>query len=380
MLLVPWSVLSWNTLVGTVVPAASIRFRTDPFGVSVPPNPVLSLNAVLRGDFQREYAKLVGMRTPIYRTSVRLKNQLLYSAFNTTDLPTLLIGRKQYLYEWIYVLEYCGRDLTQFKPTAAAWAPRIRQLQDWYESRGKTFLYVITPSKAAAYPQYLPKGYVCSASEADRDGLLPAWRYALDSAGIHYVDTAQVIADAQGRYPVEMFPRGGTHWNTLGAALGTQAIIDAVDTLKSATSLQPLVFTWQRSYKPLTPEDDLLKLLNLMWPDRHYEVPLLHYALPAASCRPVRVALVGGSFLHQIGEALLHSACPPQVEGWSYWKLFHITWPNGVTTLLPVNTTERDRYVLQDADIVILEENEALVARSNHGPAFYDAVMGAPPS
>jgi len=379
MLLVPWSVLSWNKLVGTVMPAASIRFRTDLFGVFVPPSPVLSIDAVLSGDFQREYAKLIGMRTPIYRTSVKLKNQLLYSAFDTTDLPTLLIGRKHYLYEWVYVQEYCSRDLAQFEPQAAAWAPRIRQLQDWYESRGKTFLYVITPSKAAVYPQYFPKGYVCYAPAADRDGLLPAWHHALDSAGVHYVDTAQITADARSKYPIELFPRGGTHWNRLAAALGTQAIIDAIDTQKPATLLQPLTFTWQLSYKPLSPEDDLLKLLNLMWPDRHYEVPLLHYAPPATSCRPARIAIIGGSFLHQIGEALLRSACPPQVDGWSYWKVFHIAWSNDTILVLPLNKAERDRNVLQDANIVILEENEVMVARSNHGPAFYDAVMGIPP-
>ena len=47
-------------------------------------------------------------------------------------------------------------------------------MQDILDARGKVFLYVITPSKVAQNPQYMPDGYTCPAAAKDREEKLEA--------------------------------------------------------------------------------------------------------------------------------------------------------------------------------------------------------------
>ena len=51
-------------------------------------------------------------------------------------------------------------------------------------------------------------------------------------AGINIVDAATLVAEARHKYPISMFPRGGTHWNMLAAALAAQALTDKLNSLQ----------------------------------------------------------------------------------------------------------------------------------------------------
>ena len=57
-----------------------------------------------------------------------------------------------------YLDDYCSRDLARFTPEAEAWAGKVREMEDFFEARGKIFLYVITPSKPAIYPERYRRG------------------------------------------------------------------------------------------------------------------------------------------------------------------------------------------------------------------------------
>ena len=297
----------------------------------MPIDPAPTLARVLDGRFQADYARMIGTRTPLYPFAVRLKDQILFSVFGLSGIPAIVAGRGGALLEREYLTEYCARNLALFLPQAQAWAPKIRQMQDAYESRGKTFLYVITPSKVAQDPELIPPGYPCRSTPADRAGLLPAWRRALDAAGVHYVDTTIPLRAAQGQYGFVMYPRGGTHWNSVGAALATRAIAAGLDALRGDGVLPPPSFTWTMAPRPIWPDDDLASLMNLLVADRSYAVPrvTLDAPPPSGGCRPLSVAIVGGSFMNRPAENLAMGPCHPHVEEWQYWTVFDITWPPG---------------------------------------------------
>ena len=158
-------------------------------GVTRPLTPHDSLPEILDGTFQAEVAHDIGTRMPLYPWAVRLRNQVAWSVFASTAVPTLLVGRHRTMIELAYAQEYCTRDVAAWRPGAALWAGRIRQMQDDAERRGHSFLYVLTPSKVAQYPEVLPAFFACPASPADRTGLLPAWRAMLHGAGVHVADT-----------------------------------------------------------------------------------------------------------------------------------------------------------------------------------------------
>ena len=60
-----------------------------------------------------------------------------------------------------------------------------RERRSYFESRGKVFLYIITPSKVAQNPQYIPDGYTCPTAAKDHSDKLLVYYDILDRLGVH---------------------------------------------------------------------------------------------------------------------------------------------------------------------------------------------------
>jgi len=347
-------------------------------GVTAPEDPpALSRQTVLSGVYQRFFARDIGSQVPLYPAAVRLRNQIGYSLFGMAGVPNLLVGRHDQLIEKVYVDEYCSRNLAQFLPQAEIWARKLRQMQDDTERRGKTFLYVITPSKVGQYPGYLPAGIHCPAPEADRTALIPAWVKILQRDGVHFVDTTAVLWAAHGAYPFDLWPRGGTHWDAVGSALGSQAVEAALASLRHDGVFAPFTFTWHMVSPPVGADRDLASLMNLDMRIDNYSVPALSVTWGPAVCRKLNVTVVGGSFMIAVAHLLGEGPCRPHFVEYEYWKSYHLTWPHGVMAVPPIDDAERARDVM-GADVLLYEENEQNVARSNHGPALYDFLAKQP--
>ncbi len=128
---------------------------------------------------------------------------------------------------------------------------------------------------------------------------------------------------------------------------------------------------WRLSNHPNGTDIDLADLMNLMWPLVHFVVP--HVTItgpPPAVCRPLRITIVGGSFMMGIGQVLSRLPCPATVVEYEYWTIYHIGFHRGKATPRDVDPAQRDRD-LNDADVIIYEENEQLLGQSQHGPLLY---------
>ena len=342
-------------------------------GVSFAEQPQLSLQAVAQGRFQAAFARVVGARMPLYPLAVRVRNQVEYSLFGLSAAPNLLIGPGGMLSEVAYAREYCARA-PGWQADGARWAAGIREMQGDAERRGKAFLYVLTPSKVAQYPQVLPPGWACPASAADRAGFVPEWMALLRDAGVHAVDTSTVLLAAHGDYPFPLYPTGGTHWNAVGAALAEQAIMAALDRLLPGRGFAPFRFTWRMAPHP-DPEgtdQDLARLTNLFHLPDDGPVPVitLQPAPPPAVCDPPHVVIVGGSFSNGLGAALGSLPCPVPTVEYQYWHALRLDYPGGrMRVRFVVLPPERDAMVLA-ANVLIYEENEEASREHFHGTAL----------
>jgi alginate O-acetyltransferase complex protein AlgJ len=368
VLAISWFYLTWNTTVGELVPALRFRTKATIAGIVEGAGPILSLDTVLRGTYQQWISVSIGKLSPIFKPAISWKNQIYYSLLGMSGSSTVVIGKDQQLFDVDFLNEYCSRDLEKLHEQGEAWAQRISQMQYYFESRGKVFLYIITPSKVAQHPQYIPDDYTCPAAAKDRSDKLLVYDDILDRHGVHFVDTASDLAAAREKYGISMFPRGGIHWNSLATALATQKVIAAVNARRPDPLLATFSFTWRISYTARGIDRDLLDLMNLRHPDTHYPVPELAYQsepLPGA-CHPMDITEVGGSFLDGLNWTLQKLACAPVITDWFYWdnKLMH--YANDHRDLPPIDPQARRRSLL-DADVVILEENEASGPQSAHG-------------
>jgi alginate O-acetyltransferase complex protein AlgJ len=378
ILFIPWFYLTWNVTVGEAVPKLRFRSKQTVAGVLQQAAPNLTLDNLLSYKFQTYVSHAIGTLTPLYKPAIHWKNQIYYSVFGTSGVPDIVVvGRGRQLLQKEYLDDFCSRDLTDFIPKARIWAGRVREMQDFFQARGTTFLYVVTPSKPAVYPEYLPAALNCPSSDHDRRNKVAVYRRMLDQNGINYVDAATLTAEARASYPISMFPRGGIHWNMLAASLAAQAVTQRLNELSGSTVLTPFTISWERSYKPQGADRDLMEILNLVWPDTRYEVPVVSYhSTTPASCRPTRITEVGGSFLFELDDALAQAACPPEISVWWYWDLKHFRYPGGTKKPLTADAAARRQDLLDKLDVMIFEENEAVIPDTPHGRQLLGLIAG----
>jgi hypothetical protein len=349
------------------------------FGVTQPDMTELTLGNLLSGAYQESLARRIGARQPYFPLAVRLRDQMEYSLFHISAMPSVIVGRGLQLNEVEYVNEYCSRNLQNFETAAPAWAASLRRMQDLLRAQGKTFLYVITPSKVAMYPDSLPAGMRCPSPIDDRIGYLPYWSALLQKDGINTVNTAAILANADGDYGTAFFPRGGFHWNALASTIAAQAIEAWLNAQRQDGMFEPLTFTWRLSPHPGISDLDLGFLMNLIWLPDHFETPVvsIKQATPGKQCHAVRVVIIAGSFMERIGPILSQLPCRPRVVQYFYWHGRRDVWLNGVLAARPVDPATRDAD-LQAANVIIYEENEELLSRSAHGQAFYEWLLTHP--
>lgn len=357
--------IAWNASIAESWPKLTFHMKYPP-GYVPDAGAAPTWRNLLYGVFQKDAARRIGVQSMLYRSAIHWKQQAYWSLLGMSGTDNIIVGRGGELLSHEYVADYCQFDPGGMQATALPWAERIRELQDFFRARGQMFLYLVTPSKVATHPEYLPAGFPCPGRAYDGQKM-EIWRHALRQAGVAFVDGPEIVRRALPQYPFDLFPRGGTHWNQLGAALATRASIAALNA--QGARLPQLEFDFTISHDPQGVDRDLLTLLNLMYADASYPVPVLTYRSQAEGpCHGPRIVEVAGSFIFQINNALQHLACPPDIRVYWYWKYraIHIgDWEH--RDAVP---DERREDIMGWADIVLLEENEQMLPGSEHARAL----------
>ncbi len=362
-------------ILGWVANGKQMKLFAGVYGVTPPAPPVFSVANLLNGGYQQALGHTIGYRQPFFPLAVRVRNQVLYSVFGLSGTPTVVLGNGGQLVAKFYLDAYCTINLPAYLQTEPAWIAKVRRMQDFFESRGQTFLYVITPSKLAQYPSYLPPGMPCPSTPADRAGIVPAQLALMQNAGVHVADTTQVLRENHKNYPFTLYPRGGAHWNDVGAAIGAQAIEAALNKVRSDNSFPPFSFSWQLGVTPDSWDTDLATIMNLFTPLDHYRTPVVTiHEPPAPACKKLSIVIVAGSFMQQIGPLLSRSPCVARVVDYFYWSHRRDVWVNGADNFDIQNNASIRTADLLHADIVLYEENESFFGKSQHGADLYDWV------
>jgi alginate O-acetyltransferase complex protein AlgJ len=364
----PGLMLSWNYM----APRWAIGTQNDLFGTAMPKIENFSLGAFWSGTYQSQVGKAIPGALPFFSTIVRGNNELNYRVFGHSPLPWLLVGKRQYLLGTGPVDEFCRREVRDFSKRAAQWVIELKEIQNELKKRGQVFVYLITPSKIAHMKDILPSRYPCLAKQEDRETILPLYRQMLKQAGIRFVDGTAQLTQSLTKYGFEPFPRGGIHWTILSAYPASQALINEVNEAVGDHVLQPFEIVVTPATSPEGSDRDYAELLNVLWPPIDYPTARVspRYPSPPECKRRVSIAAVGGSFTSQISSLLMMSGCPPSLWFFSYMKLGVFAMHEGKR--LDQETTPSDYRLLESSDVVVLEENEEILARSKHGPWLHD--------
>jgi alginate O-acetyltransferase complex protein AlgJ len=379
LLLVLPLMTDWNLVANRFAPELQLRIGPPLRGVTVPPaSAKFSLRAFADGSWQKVVTTSVSDAYPLRPLLIRFNNELRHKLFGAYGAPGIINGDNGQLIEEGYLKEYCARNLATFEQKARDWIPKLKDIQDFYESRGHIFLYLITPSKVAHLPEYFIHRVSCPSTEYDRNAMLPTYDRLLTAAGIHFVDAARLIHQLKGKYEVELFPVGGVHWNAVAIANAADAVLDEINREEKRPVAPKLSWTYTVTNKATGTDRDLVDLINVLMPNIVYPTPKVTFnrvgdcgKFPVSS---MRIALIGGSFIHELARTLISAGCLTQLESYDY--LYNSLRAGSDYKDVKRRLTPSDILPLRDSDIVILEENEAALPSTAHAIEFHHVILG----
>ncbi len=181
----------------------------------------------------------------------------------------------------------------------------IKELQERLKGRGKSLLIVVTPNMAHLYPELIPTGYL-DPTRGRRVHPSEVVESAFDKNGVIYVDTVDVLKEAQSKFPFRFFAPSASHWNDVASCLGLQAINIKLREMGGRYFRAFSCENYTIEPEPRSKDRDLLQIANLLFPARFHEpTPYVSvtYQEPEPATQPSTL-LVGTSYLFALSEHL----------------------------------------------------------------------------
>lgn len=310
--------------------------------------PPVTLQTLAEGTPQKAWAAWLGrsMGWPRERL-IRLNNGAGY-AFGLSSVPTIVIGKGKTLYETAYVNEWCRRPARDITATV----DDIAQIERMVRASGRAFAMLVSPSKAAIYPERLPAG--CHPPDTPRE--YDQAVALMQARGIALVDGSALMRAARLQQPYPVFGRDGTHWNEFGATLAVQALSSTLAPQLAEPMPAITAIDVKEDNTPWYDEGDLGSLLNLPFkPKTRSPHPVVSTQIRGSA---PRLLVVGSSFswvfLRVMGRVGLMSEAD-----FMYYNKSRALYRNGTLgEFVSGNARETFPASFRRAEAVILELNE----------------------
>jgi hypothetical protein len=321
------------------------------------PDAAFSAQAVMDGSFQPAAQSWVSDHVFQRAAIVRSFNQALWDGFGSSYMEgrAAVRGKGGSLFEQSYILSYCGISPASDIIAMPDFARRLRAAQDWFTRHGKILVYYIAPTKTGWFPDRMPGNFPChpeAGAVAVRDAVLTALR----QSAVAYVDGPLALEEKRGHVPTELFPRNGIHWNWLGTAIGTEALLAKLRAL-GVTGLPALTYDISIAPDETGTDRDLADLLNLLRPPPGDPAPTMTVR-PPATAGTLRLATVNDSFFEYLPMVLLQSGHIFASETvFGYMTLDQRLYQNGTITKITADKAEIMKTLLA-SDVIVLEEIE----------------------
>ena len=163
---------------------------------------------------------------------VRWQAAARFLALRISPAPTVIRGCDRWLF---YADDGAVEDYTVSAPLSAGdlevWRATLQHTQDWLQSRGVAYLFVIAPDKHVIYSEFMPAS-IHRLREVSRIDQLVEHLRAYSTVRVLDLRPSLLAASRRER----IYHRTDTHWNDRGALVAYQQIMEwfgAEDGLKS---------------------------------------------------------------------------------------------------------------------------------------------------
>jgi len=353
-------------LLSSLPPSLRVIPELKLYGVQkIVDKPTLCLNDFYNHNYQQKYEQWLEQNLPLRSYYLRYYSQLLYSLFKKSALDYVVIGKNGYLYEINFINSYLKLppSLPLDRKKIEEKVKMVKVIQDYFLKNGKIFILIITPNKAALYPEYIPEKF--SRANVHLAGDYENFVYYCTKYRINYIDLFTILSKYKKQQHYELFPKTGIHWNALGAAIACKEI---VNTLRSMYNIKVPYFSITNivyAQNPYGDDYDIIKLMGLFKRFYIYNHPIPIIEVKKTEKKNYIVSMQGGSFLWGICCLLTSNKIFETINNYFYviWKQ---VWPSQKQQLYK-NKNEIDYSTVLHSDIFILEVNQEYIYNMGSG-------------
>ncbi len=335
-------------------------------------NPVIpfSIRSLLSGAYQESLAARFNKGLPGRHFLIRFGCELWYRLFRASAVQSvkIVVGRHSYSLRG----GLSSGILPSKKALSSDLAPlavRLKCFQDVCKRRGIHFSLVLTPSKAALFPELIPPRWLASMDLRPRsyDLFVPL----LQQQGVCFVDGHAITVAAKSSASVPVFPKGGTHWGDYPALLTSEALLQALGVPGPRS-----IGNARASMNPSAVDRDLIHIMNLAIP---WNFPVSNAQITREIVPPERqqsVVFVGGSFMWRMAEMFSGTNRFSRVDCFYYYRTWKASVCDGAVEKIREPTGEVN-FVTEvfAANNIVIEMNEATINAPAHVTAFLDAAF-----
>ena len=151
-----------------------------------------------------------------------------------TGSDQVIVGRDGFLFYADTVADFTGESAMSDGEIAAA-ADALKALSDYAAAHCASLITAVAPNKNTVYPDRMPAVYPHSEGESNLDRLYAA----LDSRGAVYADLREALRGTE----YLTYHKRDTHWNSAGALISYNAVLDRAGIPHEDYAAYPLVRT-----------------------------------------------------------------------------------------------------------------------------------------
>lgn len=254
-------------------------------------------------------------------TFVRLIDQVNFSLFNQASNPDIILGKSGYLYEYPFIRSFLGRDKINYGGLRKK-IHKLYQIQNFLENKGIHFILIFAPSKARVFPEYIPSRYLLKKKRASNyDEYVQI--IGKECPDLHLIDVNAYFKKLKKTSGFPLYSKVGTHWTNYALYryfLDTLVHYMGSFQKRRFPELKQQNLHWSNDL--ISPDDDLLQILNLFNPGKDVKLPYADFSFDIHSIKDKSVLLmISDSYNSMLYESSAFNSILSRNDFWYYNKI-----------------------------------------------------------
>lgn len=153
------------------------------------------------------------------------KDGFYFEGMGTSRVEKEIVERFDNIADYMGQAQFTEDQLLQ-------WKMALEQRRYWLQQQGSEYVFVLAPTKAFVYPEYLPSNLRKARGQGGQTRYEQLSRYLRAYADVPFVDLLPPLLEAKARtaYPL-LFYKTDFHWNYYGAFFAYKAIVKELERL-----------------------------------------------------------------------------------------------------------------------------------------------------